>query len=343
MSGSAQSIIAAVVIGIVSLIGLVIAGGIVGVGVDMGVTDTETALEPAPTEYVKLDADVEDASALDVSASTGTAVALQSDGYVEPPTNVTNSTSWTFMATADPDGDPDATYGLYAERNATLVVLKEGGNWTARYNASGDTAYVEGPAAEDRQSVGVEWANGSDELRLYVNGTLEDSAAPTATTEPRNVSQHWNGSIDEVRAFDTAVGGSVHSDYHADGVQPLDTTNASLRLMFNDGRLTTAYRTAGDAEIVGNASTTRGVQPPEMVLGDDYEVDTGATPTEFRVTSAGYLADAPVVLIEGASPLAESLFGIAGGLSSAMELVPVVLLLLIGSVIISAVARTKNA
>ena len=252
-------------------------------------------LEPAPQQFVEVDSGDELPAGFSVDASTGNSLGLYGDAYADIPNNIAENGSWTFAATAEPMGNPDATYVLYGEQNETLLILKEAGQWTARYEVNGDTAFVSAPATEDRQTVGVTWADTAGELRLYVDGEMRDTASPTATSAPRSVAINWDGTIDEVRGWSAALGNATHSDYHADAVQPIQTSDATLRLMFNDGQQQTAYYVDGDAEIVGGSSVNDGVEPPALVEGEDYEVRT--SPVEVRATDTGYVSDAPVILV----------------------------------------------
>jgi len=345
MSGSAQTVISVVVIAVVALIGLAVIGPIFGVMTDAGITSTDTAVEPAPTEFTTLEAGFEP-SDLEVTPSTGTAIGLFADGYVDlpPPDAATRADGWALAATVEPlTVDPDNSYVIYAEGNATVLVEYEAGNYSARYDDGSLTGYVTAPASGDRQAVSVSYDESAGELRLYIDGQLRDSAPLTSTIEPRQPAYEWDGTIDEFRRWDRPVDDATHAAYASDPVQPLAPGNATHRAMFNEGDVDEVYYANGSARRVGETELVDGVQPPTLDRGVDYELETTTTPTQFRATDTGYLAGAPVVLIDGGGPLGGAALGIVGGLSSAIQLLPVLMLVLLASIVIATVARLQNA
>jgi hypothetical protein len=281
-------------------------------GLAIGLTGGSAVLEPAPETATEVDDIDQPGDSLSVRATTGNALYLDGGGaYVDDPTNesVFTDGGWAVALVAEPSREgrltESDTASLYAAGNETVHLLYEEGNWTARYASGGATAYVEAPASLDgRTAVAATYNTTSGELELYRDGTRVDSAPLTAETVPRDPAYSWIGSIDEARTWNATLGPDRQAAYASDPVQPLPA-NASARLMFNDGRVTTVYYADGDATLVGETRLVDGVPGPDLVRGEDYE--TGAEPFTFRVIGGGYLDGAPVVFLGGGG-------GVFGGL-----------------------------
>lgn len=262
-------------------------------------------LEPAPEEFEEVGAGNELPDNWDVVASTGTAVELDGQSaYVDDPTDEdVFEDDWSVAMTVEPDEEinDQATHVLYAQNNETVLLLHEAGEWTARYETGGQSAYVDSDADLDGESsIVATWAEADNELALHVDGVEVDTASPTDATESRSTAVSWYGWIDEVRVWDTAVDSAVVIDYDDDAVQPIPE-DAAARMMFNteqeevvyyaDGD---TYYSDGDAEFVGDVEFVDGVEPPNVEEGVDYEIET--EPVQIRVLDGGYLEDAPVVV-----------------------------------------------
>jgi hypothetical protein len=270
------------------------------VGLALGFVGGSTAIiEPAPSDYTVV-GDNQEAQDLTVTPSTGTAVELASDGYVDipAPNASTRSDGWALAVTAEPQTiDANNSYTIYAEANATIYVGYEAGNYSAWYESdSGSHGYVTAPASGGREAIGVQYNTSVGELELYLDGTQVDSSVLTATPEPRQPAYEWDGTLDEFRRYEAPIGAAGHAAYASDAVQVIDPENATHRVMFNDVAPETVYYADGDAQLVGETSLVDGVAPPTMERGVDYEVRTD--PLSVRATSDGYLADAPVLFAD---------------------------------------------
>jgi len=340
----ARQVISAVVIAVVTLVGIAAIGPIAGVVLDT--TGGGTAvIEPAPDSPTKVSGlGVEEPA---VAATTGNALYLNGSGsYVDDPTNesVFADGSWTVAMVAEPSREgritPNTTATLYAADNESVHVLVEEGNWTARYDHAGGSAYVEAPADLDgRTPVAASYNTSVGELELYVDGQLADSAPLTATTAPRDPAYSWIGSLDEVRVWDAALPTTAHSAYAADPVEP-QPTNATARLMFNDDLATTVYYADGDATLVGDTGLVDGVDGPDLVAGSDYVVDADAE--TIQTTDSSRVRGAPVLFVGAGGALGGVANDVVAGTASAFELIPVLLLVIIASVVIVTVSRLRT-
>jgi hypothetical protein len=312
-----------------------------GVAFDLvgGGAEADAVFEPAPDSFktVTSGSDVNDA--FTVSPSTGNAIGLFADGYVDipPPDAATRADGWALAATVEPQTvDPDNSHIIYSEANATVLVEYEAGNYSARYDDGSLTGYVTAPASGDRQAVGVTYNESAAELRLYIDGQLRDSAALTSTAEPRQPAYEWDGTIDEFRRWDRPVGTATHAAYASDPIQPLAPGSTTHRAMFNRDDADELYYANGSATLVGETELVDGVEPPTLTRGTDFELATD--PIRIRVTSGGYLDDAPVVFVFASGGTA---FG--GLLQQVVSIgVAVLGLLVVGLLVAAGVAVTNE-
>lgn len=285
---------------------VVVLGSVFGTATGVVGTGEVEYLEPAPATATGVDG-VEAGST--VRATTGTAIALTGQGaYIDDPTadRVFETGSWAIATTVDADEsvvDSQDTRVVYAQNNESVLLLYERGNWTLRVeNATGATAYAEAPATRDREELGAQYNATAGEVELYVDGSLADTAAFTAASEPRDPAAAWIGTVDEVRAWNASLGASDHAAYASQPVRPVATDTAALRLMFNDGQPLVAYYAAGDAAAVGDADLAAGVSGPGLTAGTDYAVDSGNN--TIRTLDGGFVDDAPVLIVGGGGAFA---------------------------------------
>lgn len=336
MTDALHTVLSVVVIGVVAVVGLAVLGPVVGIAQD-DIGTNSSVIEPAPNSFTFVADGEQSPDSLSVTPSTGTALAVSgaTDGFVDipPPNATTRQDGWALAATVEPlTVDTNNTHVIYAEANATILVQYEAGNYSARYEtASGDTAYVTGVASGGRQAVSVEYRNATSQLRLYINGSVVDTATPTAAVEPRQPAYEWDGTIDEFRRWQTPVGDTTHSAYATDPVQVLNTSNATHRVMFNDNDPSEVYYANGNATLLGDTQLVTGVQPPQLTRGTDYEIQTD--PIEIRALSGGYLNGAPVVFVEQRG-LSQTLASITGGISAAFALIPLLLVTLMARAVV---------
>lgn len=280
---------------------VVVLNSVFGVAFDIvgGDSGADEVFEPAPDEQTYVTGGSEVNDAFDVTPGTATAAGLYADGYVDipPPDAATRADGWAVLVTAEPETiDRDNSYTVYAEANAAIYVSYEAGNYSAWYeSASGGHGYVTAPAPAGQTAIGVQYNTTVGELELYLNGAKVDSSVLTATAEPRRPAYEWDGTLDEFRRYEYAIGAAGHAAYAADPVQVIDPANATHRAMFNSDDPNEVYYANGDATLTGETEVVDGVQPPELRRGTDYEIATD--PIRIRATSGGYLDGAPVAFV----------------------------------------------
>jgi len=342
----AQQVVTIVVIAIAALIGLAVIAPIAGVVVDSTAADEGlSALEPAPQQLTTVTGlgETEDPT---ISATTANSLYLDGGGsYVDDPTDkaVFENGSWTVGVVAEPSRegritDTD-TVSLFSAGNESVHLLLENGNWTARYEtATGATAVAQAPANLDGRSVVAATFNASaGELQLVIDGSRVDTAQPDATTVPRDPAYSWVGSVDEFRVWDTALSPARHAAY-ADGPVRPQPTDAAARLMFNAQSPTTAYYAPGNATLVGDTTLVDGVAGPDLQRETDYVVSGD----QVAVTNDGAVADAPVLIVDLRDAVGGSVASLIGGISSAFQLIPILLLVLMASLVIGTIARLRS-
>lgn len=237
-----------------------------------------------------------------VEATTGNALAFDDGDYVEVSSQNFSDGSWTVCSAAQlRDGaNQNLTYDIFAWDNGSLLLQYDAGRWSAFYeNETGAEAKATINATSPTQGFTAVCARYNEtENRLVVteDGTVSNPAQLDNTTAPRNLSQTWNGTLDEVRTFDSAVNNSSLDKYANDPITPLPNTNRTGRYMFDEGEgaTTKAYFVGGSVNING-AEWTDGVAKPGLDAGTDYEIST--SPLELTIPAGSYLIGAPVVYI----------------------------------------------
>ena len=244
---------------------------------------------------------------LQVRATRGNAIQLEGSAVTSTTTDNVTDGSWTLCAVGRlaADADIDATYTLAAADNGTALLLYANETWVAYYqNAStGDTAKATLTASSPQSSltpVCGRYDDATGELVVMADGTVSAPDTADATTDSRSVAHDWHGTIDELRAFDEAVGNSTLTAYASDPIQPFPSTQRTARMMFDegDGTTTTVYFAAEDASI-GSASWTDGVAGPGLSEGTDY--DLAVDPLEITILAGSYVVGAPVVFVSWGS------------------------------------------
>lgn len=335
-------VIAAVVIAIVGLVGLAVVGAVADVTTDSTGLEVQV-LEPAPSDPTVISGIPEDAT---VRATTGDGVRLGGNGsYVADPADpaVVRNGEWAVAAVVEPGATVDQvdTRTIYAKDNETVHLLYESGEWTLRAeNATGATAYANASASlTGTTTLSGAYNESAGVVELYVNGSLAATAPYTSNTVARDPAADWIGTVDEVRLWNRSLTRSEHRAYHDTPARAIAGDRA-LRLMFDSDRVFVAYFASGDATGVGDVTQTDGVADPGLSRGADYRIDTNAETIE--TVDGGLVDGAPVLIVGGGGALPTSVTTVLGGVASAMELLPVVLLVLIGSVAIAGIQRLRS-
>lgn len=336
-----EQVITVVVIAVIALVGVATIGPIAGVVTDSTGITVEY-LEPAPSEPTTVSGLSEETA---VVATTENALWLNGSGsYVDDPADpaVFTNGAWTVGLVVEPGAvvDSEETRTLYAKNNETVHLLYEEGEWALRAkNDTGATAYANASASLDsRTTLTAAYNTTTEEVVLFVNGTQADTAAFNSEIVPRDPAASWIGTVDEVRAWNTSLTDAQHRAYHDDPVKPLATGNAALRLMFNDGQPFVAYYATSDAAVVGESELVAGVAGPDLVAGEDYRIENNTIET----VDGGYVDGAPVLIVGAGGVLASTAEGLIGGIGSAIDLIPILLLVMMMSVIIATIPRLRD-
>mgnify|MGYP002762358031 CR=1 FL=1 len=345
MSDQIEAVITAVVIALVALVGIVITAPIVGVVSDSTVS-VEQAIEPQVGESVTVTSGSTDRD-VTVRATRENAVQFDGTGYVDatPPPGWNND-SWSVTAVATPDTsdgsafNPDATHNVIAVNNSTFRVDWANGYWAAVYERGGESARVQVPATATQTPIVVTFNGSSDELAIEADGNRSAATLDT-NTNVRRPSLNWVGTIDEVRYIDGQLSSGQVDTYQADPIDPLAGADHTARWLFDEGSGSTSvgYYNGSTAELIG-AGWGAGVAGPDLDAGTDYELTQN--PLAIVALDGGYLDGAPVVFINTQHPLAGTVDSITTGLTDAYVLIPVVLLGLIASVALAAIARLQQ-
>lgn len=290
------------------IIAAVIVIGIIPAAISMGVSSGGTAVvNPTVDDAVQISSSNGIPDTVTVRASKGNALrfANETDSVASSaPVTLTNG-SWTVCAAASlsSTANRNVTYTVFAYDNASVLLQYDAGAWSAYYeNDSGADAIVRIPA--DDPAAGLVPVcgryNESRGLSLSRGDTITAPQELSNETASRNVSETWQGRIDEVRAFGEAVDNETIVKYADDPIQPLPGRDRLARWMFDEGSgsTTTVFFAGTEATITG-ATWTTGVNPPGLTKGVDYELEGG--PFRLRVPSGSYLDGAPAAYVSWSS------------------------------------------
>lgn len=261
---------------------------------------------------------------LSVSATKGNALAFDDGDYVAVDSQNFSQGSWSVCSAArlNSDASRDGTYNVFAWNNGSLLLQYDAGQWAAFYeNETGAEARATIDATSPSDGftpVCARYNESENSLVVSEDGELSSPAQLDLTTASRNVSTTWNGTLDEVRTFDSAVNNSTIDAYAADPIVPLPGTNRSARYMFDEGEgSTTMAYFVGSSVSIDGAEWTDGVAGPGLVEGTDYKYST--SPLELTIPTGSYLIGAPVAYISWLSlpfdiPLASYITALLGAL-----------------------------
>ena len=339
MSESSQ-IVSVVVIGVIALVGVLIVATLGGVAVNFGIADkTHEITDPQTGETYEFD--VDDPDRFEVKATQALAVDPETDGHVSVDDGGAIEGDWTLKATGAVNGSTAATYNLLAYDDESILVEYSDGEYRAIHYTDGESALATVSAAspEELTPVAVTWDATAEELTLATpDGT--DTGTLTAEDPARELALDWNGPVDEIRVFGETRDVAT-SAYLDDPVRPLDG-DQTVRLMFNEGEGTETVNYYGEDATIIDATWTDGVENPELVEGEDFETTTD--PTTVTLLAGGYFDGAPVVFVELESlgPLVAVIDSILGGFGSAMGLVPIVMIVILSTIVISVMQRTRG-
>lgn len=344
MKDAPGAVIAAVLVAVVTLIGMLILSAVAGVAVDFGISDGSERIEPTTDQPTILDENIdEDPDFFDVETTRGHAIALDGSGYVDTdPPDGWDTGGWTVCAVGQLDGgvNEQASHNLVAIDNETVRIDWRDGEWWAYYASDSVSGSVTVPAsAAELTPVCALYNSTADELTLVAGGESSTTSLDTET-ETRPVAYRWSGTVDEKRMFDRALTSSEQDRLQTHPTAGIGVED-SARWMFEDGEGDTsaAFYHDDEATIV-NGTWTAGVGNPPIDAGDDYEL--GVDPLEITPLSGGTVDETPILYVTWDSGVSGTMQAVLSGSASALGLIPVVLLLLIASAVLVSIRRLQE-
>lgn len=345
MSDAIGAALGVIMLAIMAIVGLAILGPVVTEVSNMGVGEGSASFAPDAGNSTVIKSSLGDGDlAIDVAATRENAVFLNATGHLDTsaPSDWDNG-SWTACvvaepATGEPGWNPNATYDALAIENETLLIQWDAGNWRGTFRGNNGSATVTVDATATQTPVCTTFNESTDEFTIHAEGS---TATNTLDSNPAvtNVSDSWLGMLDEVRLIETDAPSGQISAYQSDPVRPLSVPHTG-RWMLDEGEGTasTGYYDAGSATLV-SASWTSGVSDPGLDEGADYTLSF--QPFAVTTVSGGYLDGAPVAYVSWTSPLGGAFTNIVGGVGSAFNLLPVVMIVLVAASIVAVTTRLQ--
>lgn len=202
--------------------------------------------------------------------------------------NISNTSKTQILLTI---GDPELVL-LYVDNgsndNFSAVYLGTSDSWQVNVSVGGDP----------HQKQFVQVTRNRSNLTIFHNGTSEST----------NLSQEGNSmdistvgncecTLDETRADDDVLNGSQRQFLRDNPVAPLDGTNRTVRIMYDEGSGTsTAVFFTSTQATLSNISWVSGFEGHVLTEGTDYRIDSDDG--TITALSGGAIDDAPVVWIE---------------------------------------------
>lgn len=345
MTEAVKAVVAAVTIGIVALVGLLLVGQLAGVATQAGTSSGSTQLTPTVNDTATLDATIDETpETFTPRVTTETGVALDGSGYVatDPPADWASG-NWSVCAVGrlDDSVNGDAAHTLVAIDNETLRVDFYNGTWSVFYDEGARDARVSVPAARPSSLTPV-CATHDNSTNTVSVVTAEGQQTSTLSSSPdaRPVSYRWTGTVDEHRLWDQQLSSSAIDRYLAAPAAGIGVRDSARYMMDEgDGGTTSAYYHTDSAALV-NATWTDGVQNPTLEAGVDYK--QGVDPLSITPLAGGAIDESPVLYVSWGSALSGPMAGVIGGTAAAFELIPIVLLVLVAGAVVTIVRRLQT-
>ena len=340
-----QAVVSVVVIGMVALIGLAIVAAMFSASSGLGLGSVDAMVEfPTTGEANEISSSMPNDPL--ISATTGIGIALDGDSNADsfadiPADDGWREDDWTLMIVAEPgDLQDGATHTLFAFDNDSIALEWHDGEYRAYVDDPFNNAIVSVDAPAGQTPIALTYDSSVDEITLYTPEQSDTSDFNTYTID-RQISQSWEGSLDEARVLNESIDQQSYDVFADDPIDPLADKEHAARLMFDegDGTTTKAYYTGSQATLNG-ASWVPGIEGPELVEGTDYEISDN--PFSVTVLSGGYLDGAPVFYVLSTSSIAASLAVVGGGFGSAMSLIPIILLTMMAGIVIAVTGRMRQ-
>lgn len=288
-----------------------------------------------------------------VYQSWGNAVKLNgaNDSYVKSDQEVTIATdgNWTVCTWAKVNDMNSTMTALSVDGRVLLGYNGTTGNWTGWYYDDGSQSswVVESNAENETESLHqLCMVRDEPRIRFYVNATRTDSVSNTSAANVDSAgvaSENWNGTVEETRTFDEALTASQRNATVNQPNDPLKNGTRTARMMYDAGSGNRVHIWWSDADAtLSNGTWTSGFAGEKMdragpIMANDYRWNNEGP--RIKPSEGGELDGAPVAYIDydKASISARVMPDIA----SALELAPVILLVLLAGVILGIVQRFR--
>lgn len=282
-----------------------------------------------------------------VVTSRGYALQLNgaNDSYIrsDQEVDVASDDTWTVCTWVQVRDTAQTMTALSVDGRVLLGYNGTEGNWTGWYYDDGSSSSwrlsTNATNETDRFHQLCLWHDDTNELRLYVNATQEDSVADTSADNIEDApveGSNWNGSLEETRTFDDPLNQSQLSATVNQPNDPLANATRTARIMYDAGGGDTVHIWwSGAKATVSNGTWVDGFDGEELsragMLGGDYEWRSEGP--QIRPTSDSTIADAPVVYVtyDRSSTSVTVMEDVAG----ALELANVLMVVLIAGIVIT--------
>lgn len=278
--------------------------------------------------------------------SRGHAAVLDGSDSFSTSSDVTfaDDTDWTVSTWANVDAAGASERRAVIDIDGHLVIYYDGPNtqWQAWYydEADRDSYLVNVSAANQPgnfSNIKV-WSDGST-LRVYRNNTVGESVDLTVDShaDANLTADDFHGSIDEVRVFDDALDVGNRTALTNSPVGPVDDTNRTLRIMFDEPDQDTqlAFFAASDVTLSG-VSIGDGLEGNELSEGSDYDwKDDGP---EIAPLAGGLIDGAPVAYVDY-----DNRGAIAGTVDGWADFVGIAILIGVAAIAVAIATRMRAA
>jgi len=307
-----EVILTIVVVGVILFTGTYVLNGVVAT--DSGGGDVSSAALLEGTNWVSLGDHV--GKNPTVMNSLGNAVEL----------NGTDDSYWRSSDDVEIATDGNWTVSVWGSvnqsaENKTMTALSINGRITVNYNGSTNEwvawyydeadrhSYELAVNASDQPATltNVQVVRNGDTLTLYHNNSASDSVslANESSVSAPVESTNWDGRLDEVRTFDSALGSGDRDALVADPVAPAPDTNRTARIMFDEpGKDRQLLFFAPGSIITSNVGYADGLPGEKMERSGAISDITGSTDYRWDVVGpmikpvdGGQLEHAPVAYV----------------------------------------------
>jgi hypothetical protein len=216
--------------------------------------------------------------------------------------------------------------------------------WSVFYQSGTQSARVNLTASDPQNLTKVGVTRSGDTLTLEeLNGSSTSISVNGTSADGRLNASGFEGRVDELRVFPDALNSSQKTQLATYPVRPVDGTTPLMRVMFDvedDGipaYFISGGFTAGGSEVaVGLSGET--MSRAGVLSENDYRWRNEGP--EILATDSGRLAGAPVAWATYTA-LGQA-YGVVTGFADAVNLLPVVFVVLVAGLVVATVARFRS-